>query len=151
MQEKTPQGKKLSGLPFSQLLPFPFSILLLAGYFSLLVIFIRIVDAAVIGGDDVLVNLAIRLMQEEGGLRRRDLYTEGLHAAVRERNLDLAWKFLNLGADPDYAGPKSIYCLPPMIKAVCLHDKPMIRLLASFGARAGLHTSYIHDTLREAR
>ena len=42
-----------------------------------------IVDAAVIGGDDVLVNLAIRLMQEEGGLRRRDLYTEGLHAAVR--------------------------------------------------------------------
>ena len=110
-----------------------------------------IVDAAVIGGDDVLVNLAIRLMQEEGGMRRRDLYTEGLHAAVRERNLDLAWKFLNLGADPDYAGPKSIYGLPPMIKAVCLHDKPMIRLLASFGARAGLHTSYIHDTLTEAR
>ena len=30
-----------------------------------------IVDAAVIGGDDVLVNLAIRLMQEEGGMDLR--------------------------------------------------------------------------------
>ena len=107
-----------------------------------------IVDAATIGEDDVLVNLAIRLMREAGS-SLQDLYAEGLNAAVREERLKMAKKFLQLGADPDSAGPKSIYGLPPLMQAAFSRNWAMVRLLVAYGARAGLYMSSVQDALSE--
>ena len=107
-----------------------------------------IIDPAVRGQDDVLVNKALALLFDAGA-DMQEVYDEGLNAAVVAQDIDLALKFLMRGARPDSAGPQFCFGFPPLVKAARSGDEDMVMLLVEFGARAGLHLPEVQKLLKQ--
>ncbi|MBO4317428.1 MAG: ankyrin repeat domain-containing protein, partial [Mailhella sp.] len=107
-----------------------------------------IVDFAVRGQDEVLVNKALKLLFDAGA-DMQEVYDEGLNAAMIVQDKDLARKFLMRVARPDSAGPLFCFGFPPLVKAARAKDKELVELLVRFGARAGLHLPEVQALIKQ--
>ena len=94
---------------------------------------LSIVDAAVCSGKEELVDFALSLAKLSGMDMAR-MHAEGLISAVSEKNTHLARKFIDLGADPDSAGPNACLGCPPLMFAADRKDAAMVKLLVEHGA-----------------
>ncbi len=107
-----------------------------------------IIDPAVRGQDEVLINNALRLLFDRG-FDMQQLYDEGLNAAVQADNIALARKFLIRGAHIDSAGPQYILGFPPLVKAVRYKFRKMADFLVRSGAQAGLYLPEVQEFLEK--
>ena len=111
---------------------------------------LSIVDAAVYSGREKLVDFALSLAQL-AGMDMKRLHAEGLISAVSSNDLHLAKKFLDKGVNPDDTGPEGCFGCPALVMAADRKNAGMVRLLVSYGAKAGLHFSTVMDLLKAGR
>ena len=107
-----------------------------------------IVDFATRGGDEVLVQKAIRLLFS-AGFDMQNVYDEALNAAVVAGDVYLAEFFIQRGAHPDSAGHNFCFGYPPLVKAALSNDEKMVVMLARYGATAGIHLPEVQALLKQ--